>query len=112
MQSKKQLILWVLNVLNNESDENTPITQTKIADIISDMYPCDRKTVSRNIKFLQEMGYPIKKTRRGFYMDKLFSIEDVAYVRSAIVSAGGKSDTEKEELAQKVAAVLTKLIRR
>ena len=45
-------------------------------------------------------------------MDKLFSIEDVAYVRSAIVSAGGKSDTEKEELAQKVAAVLTKLIRR
>ena len=37
MQSKKQLILWILNVLNNESDENTPITQTKIADIISDM---------------------------------------------------------------------------
>ena len=49
MQSKKQLILWVLNVLNNESDENTPITQTKIADIISDMYPCDRKTVSTAI---------------------------------------------------------------
>ena len=35
MQSKKQLILWVLNVLNNESDENNPITQTKITDIIS-----------------------------------------------------------------------------
>ena len=113
MQSKKQLILLVLNELNANSDEKHPLTQIQIAENISGkQFTCDRKTVCRNIKFLQEMGYPIKKTRRGFYMDKLFSVEDVAYVRSTIVSAGGKSDTEKEELAQKVAAVLTKLIRR
>ena len=86
MQSKKQLILWVLNVLNNESDENNPITQTKIADIISDIYPCDRKTVCRNIKFLQEMGYPIKKVSKGFYMErKVFSVEEVNYIKAAIM---------------------------
>lgn len=38
MQSKKQLILWVLNILNSESDECRPITQTKIADVISEVY--------------------------------------------------------------------------
>ena len=78
MQSKKQLILWVLNVLNSESDENNPITQTKIAEIISDIHPCDRKTVSRNIQFLQAMGYPIMKVSKGFYMArKVFSVEEV-----------------------------------
>ena len=113
MQSKKQLILWVLNVLNNESDANTPITQTKIADIISDMFPCDRKTVSRNIKFLQEMGYPIKKTRKGFYMERrVFSIEEINFIKSAILESKRKDDTEKAVLAEKVSDILNKMYQR
>ena len=113
MQSKKQLILWVLNVLNNESDENTPITQTKIADIISDMYHCDRKTVSRNIKFLQEMGYPIKKTSKGFYMERrVFSVEEVNFIKAAIMNSTGKDDTEKAMLVEKVSEVLSKMYQR
>ena len=113
MQSKKQLILWVLNVLNSESDENNPITQTKIADVISDMYPCDRKTVSRNIKFLQEMGYPIKKTNKGFYMERrVFSIEEVSFIKAAIMEATGKDDAEKAALAEKVSEVLSKMYQR
>lgn len=113
MQSKKQLILWVLNVLNNESDANTPITQTKIADIISDMFPCDRKTVSRNIKFLQEMGYPIKKTSKGFYMERrVFSIEEINFIKSAILESKSKDDTEKAALAEKVSNILNKMYQR
>ena len=113
MQSKKQLILWVLNVLNNESDESAPITQTKIADIISDMYPCDRKTVSRNIKFLQEMGYPIKKTSKGFYMERrVFSVEEVKFIKAAIMGSTGKDETEKAALAEKVSDVLGGIYRR
>lgn len=108
MQSKKQLILWVLNVLNNESDENHPITQTKIAEIISKLYPCDRKTVSRNIKFLQEMGYPIKKTKKGMFMaHKVFSVDEVLFVKNAIINASEKDESEKKELAERIANVLT-----
>ena len=113
MQSKKQLILWVLNVLNNESDENNPITQTKIADIISDMYPCDRKTVSRNIKFLQKMGYPIKKTNKGFYIERrVFSIEEIKFIKTAIMESTSKNDTEKAALAEKVSEILSKMYQR
>ncbi|MBR5823558.1 MAG: hypothetical protein IKY67_05415 [Paludibacteraceae bacterium] len=113
MQSKKQLILWVLNVLNNESDENNPITQTKIADIISDIYPCDRKTVCRNIKFLQEMGYPIKKVSKGFYMErKVFSTEEVNYIKAAIMGSTGKDETEKAALVEKVSDILGGIYRR
>ena len=113
MQSKKQLILLVLNELNANSDEKHPLTQIQIAENISGRkYTCDRKTVCRNIKFLQEMGYPIKKTKRGFYLDKVFSIEDIAFVKSAIFIADGKSEQEKDELARKVVDVLAKQYRR
>lgn len=113
MTTKKQLILWVLNILNNESDEKHPMTQTGIAEIISKVYPCDRKTVSRNIKYLKEMGYPIVKTAKGFYMDrKAFLIDEVDFVRNAILNAEGKSLDEKENLAKKVAELMSKTYRR
>ena len=113
MESKKQLILLVLNELNINSDKNHPLTQTQIAKNLSgEKYSCDRKTVCRNIKFLQEMGYPIKKTKRGFYFDKVFSVEDIAFVKEAILSTEGKSDFEKDEIARKVVDILTKQYRR
>ncbi len=113
MESKKQLILLVLNELNANTDKNNPETQTQIAkNITGKDYKCDRKTVCRNIKFLQEMGYPIKKTTKGFYVDKEFPLDEVTYVKAAIMSAEGKSEIEKEELANKVAAVLTNKYRR
>ncbi len=113
MQSKKQLILWILSILENETDMKNPKTQVEIAEIISKVYPCERKTVCRNIKFLKEMGYPIEKTTKGFYMNrKRFSQDEVAFVKKAILSAYGKTEKEKEELSGKVADVLTKQYRR
>ena len=113
MQSKKQLILWVLNLLNNESDEHHPLTQTKMAQIISLRYPCDRKTVCRNLNFLKEMGYPIKKTKDGFYMDKrAFSLSEIEFVKNAIMGASFGDEPQRSELAERVADVLTKTYRR
>ncbi len=109
MQSKKQLILCVLNLLNNETDKDNPLTQIELAKRISgEKFSCDRKTVCRNIKFLKEMGYPIKKTNRGFYMDKTFSKADIAFVKLAILSAEGKSKVEKQKLAESIAYILAK----
>ena len=113
VQSKKQLILLVLNELNVNSDESHPLTQTQIVKNLSgEKYTCDRKTVCRNIKFLQAMGYPIKKSSKGFYFDKVFSVEDIAFVKEAILSADGKSEFEKSEIAGKVVDILTKKYRR
>ena len=113
MQPKKQLILLVLNELNVNSDERHPLTQTQIAKNLSGVkYACDRKTVCRNIKFLQEMGYPIKKSSKGFYFEKTFSVEEIAFVKEAILLANGKSESEKSEIAKKVVDILTKHYRR
>ena len=116
MESKKQLILLILNELNANSDENNPLSQAQIAKNISgEKFLCDRKTVCRNVKFLMDMGYPIKKKEKnkGFYMDnKLFSRDDVDFIRSAIINAEGKDETEKAELARKVTYLLNKTYRR
>ncbi len=113
MQSKKQLILLVLNELHANSDENNPLTQVEIAKNLSgDKFVCDRKTVCRNIKFLQEMGYPIKKTGKGFYFEKEFSLGDIAFIKDAVLGAEGRTIEEKKELSEKVSEALTKLYAR
>ena len=103
MEKKKQLILLVLKILETESDANHPLTQTEIAKTISDVYPCDRKTVGRNIKYLCEMGYPIIKTGKGFYMDrKAFSVDEIEFIISAVMNSKGKRIDEKKELTDKI----------
>ena len=108
MEKKKHLILLVLKLLETETDANHPITQTEIAKTISEVYPCDRKTVGRNIKDIKELGYPIMKTTKGFYMDrKLFTVKEIDFVTSAIVAANGMHIEEKEALANNVKDVLS-----
>ena len=68
MSEKKYLIILVLKILETNTDREHPITQVRLAEQIADVYPCDRKTVGRNIAFLQKVGYPIVKTTKGFYM--------------------------------------------
>ena len=109
MEKKKHLILLVLKLLETETDANHPITQTEIAKTISEVYPCDRKTVGRNIKDLKELGYPIMKTTKGFYMDeKRFTVDEIDFVINAIITASGMRVEDKEALANNVKDVLSR----
>ncbi len=113
MSSKKQSILLVLKILESESSKERPMTQVAIADLISKVYLCDRKTVCRNIKTLITLGYPIVKTTKGFYMEsRAFSPEEIAFVQPAILQGDGKSDSEREALSEAVCAILRKQYRR
>ena len=68
--SKKVIILYVLNVLKLYSSPENPVSQTAISNYLNDIdVPCDRKTVGRNIGYLIDFGYPIKKVgTRGYYL--------------------------------------------
>ncbi len=114
MKSKKQLIIWILKILESSTDEKNTLTQTKIAEMIStESHPCDRKTVCRNIKFLQDMGYPIIKTKPGFYMaNKPFSVEELQFVKAAILSSPNKTEVEKAELSERVERELSRIYKR
>lgn len=103
MREKKYLIILILKILENENDENHPLTQCKIAQAISEIFPCDRKTVGRNICFLMKVGYPIKKTSRGFYLDgKKFTVEEIDFILDAVRAATWKNETEKDAIIRRL----------
>lgn len=109
--SKKYIIVLVLKLLEN-SDKYKPITQTQMAEIISLTYPCDRKTVGRNIKFLKEIGYPIIKTSRGYYMgDRTFSRREREYILNSI-KLNPEPYEDKEELYGKLRDLLISIYER
>ena len=107
--TKKYIIVLTLKILETDTDKKNPITQTKIAEDISRVYPCDRKTVGRNIKYLKEVGYPIIKTKKGFYMDrKIFSLEEINFIKNAIALSPNGSASEKENILKELIPMLVK----
>ena len=102
MNTKKHLIILVLKILENNTDSRWPKTQVEIANEISRVYPCDRKTVGRNIKFLKEMGYPIVKTNRGYYMEgRTFNKKEIDYILTS-VKINPEIFNNKEDLYEKL----------
>ena len=70
--AKKSSILYVLNIIKLYSSKEYPVSQSAICNFLNEInVPCDRKTVGRNIEYLQEFGYPIVNVPgKGFYIDK------------------------------------------
>ena len=70
--AKKTIIIYILNVLKRYSSKEFPVSQTAICAYLNDIdIPCERKTVGRNIGYLIEFGYPIKKVfGKGYWLDK------------------------------------------
>ena len=113
MKNKKYLIILILKILESHTDSDNRLTQVSIAQQISEVYPCDRKTVGRNIKFLQKIGYPIIKTSKGFYMDnKVFSVNEINYIVNAIENAKESNGINKIELKEKTKNQLNGLKRK
>jgi len=81
--AKKIIIIYVLNVLRVYSSPENPVSQTAISNYLNDIdVPCDRKTVGRNIEYLREFGYPIKKViGKGYYL----TAEDIAATGKKLV---------------------------
>jgi biotin operon repressor len=104
---KKSTLLFTVKVLENLATEQTPLSQSKIADELDRMdHACNRKTVGRHIALLKEMGYPIVRTARGYYLRvHRFSKEEIKLVTNAIRETHDDS-INTAELASRVKQVL------
>ena len=112
INSKKYLIILILKILETETDEENPITQKKITELISSTYPCDRKTVGRNIGFLKDVGYPIVKTSKGFYLNtKKFTVEEVDFIIKSVLESTKKTEEERQNISERLMSVLNKIYR-
>ncbi len=64
MNSKKTLILNILDILRRYSDPDHPLSQKQISDILEKEYymKADRKSIKRNLSELCDLGYDIEFT--------------------------------------------------
>ncbi len=112
MNTKKHLIILILKILETETDFLKPLTQTKIAAIVSENYPCDRKTVGRNIEALIHIGYPIIKTSRGVYLNgKRFTVTESKFILDAVRNAPSQNKALKESIFNRLSETLNKIYR-
>ena len=64
--AKKTIILYVLKMLQEGSSKEHPITLTNMTKVLNSMgIPCERRTIGRNVDYLIDFGYPIKKIKGG-----------------------------------------------
>lgn len=70
MEPKKLAPLRILQILQEHSDSEHPLTQDDIADRLDRDYGImlERKAVGRNLNMLKEAGYPIASVRDGSYL--------------------------------------------
>ena len=103
MSIKKASILITLAVLERESEYGRPISQVEIARLLTDAgIPCDRKTVGRDIAVLRKIGYSVKRTSRGFYMEqKGFTLDEIKFVINCVENSEA-SGIDKEDLKERL----------
>lgn len=76
--AKKTIILYVLYMFEKGICKHAPATATEISNVLNSLgVKCDRKTVGRNIRYLQDFGYPIVKGKRGYYMNGALNAQNI-----------------------------------
>ena len=76
-EPKKRLILATLEVLKRHTDEEHPLKQVRIQQLIQEEYglAIDRKSLRRNLAQLQEAGYPVEGGTVWYYVHEFHSSE-------------------------------------
>ena len=69
-EPKKFAAIRILQILQERSSEEHPLTQSEISNILNNSYgiELERKAISNNIQLLIEADYDIIKTSKGIYL--------------------------------------------
>lgn len=105
LESKKLLILRILNVLEQFSDDNHPLTYGGILELLKSEYniECERKAIGRNVSFLKEAGYSIINTKKGIYIEnKLFESSEIRLLIDSVLASRHINEKHSKQLIDKL----------
>ncbi len=110
--NKKLLILYILKILEEYSDENHPLTHNDIINKIYSNYgmTAERKAIGANIQSLIDFGYEIENIpRKGWYLsERLFEDGEITFLIDSVFSSSSISGKYSVELADKISTLLSK----
>lgn len=106
---QKYKLLKLLELLQQESDEEHPITTDELCNKLSDMgISCERRTLSKDIDVLNSLGYEIMWVwvgkKKGYYIeDRSFSVPELKILIDAVQAASFVTPKKTQELIEKIA---------
>lgn len=106
---QKYKLLKLLELLRNHTDEQHPLTTSKLCQQLIDMgISCERRTLSKDIALLNDIGYEIMwcwvGKEKGYYIeDRSFSIPELKILIDAVQAANFITNKKTAELIDKIA---------
>jgi len=107
--SQKIKLLKLVEILRTETDENNPLKTFEICQKLQDIgISCDRRTLSKDIKLLNDEGYEIMSEFIGHDMayyvsDRNFSIPELKILIDAVQASSFITPKKTDELIDKIA---------
>ena len=108
MAEKKIKILYLLKLLQEETDKNHTLDATEISQRLE----CNRKTIYSDVEMLREFGIPVeqmKGSNPGYYIEKRdFELPELKLLVDAVQSSKFITGKRSEELIRKLEKLTTK----
>ena len=113
LQDKKALNMLILEILEQYTDSDHPLTQMEIVDLLEKNYgvPCTRQTVKNNLMLLGEMGYEISMEGGIFLMSRQFENAELRLLIDSVLFSRTLSGKQAKRLIEKLTGLGNKYFR-
>ena len=113
LQDKKALNMLILEILEQYTDSDHPLTQMEIVDLLKKNYgvPCTRQTVKNNLMLLGEMGYEISMEGGICLMSRQFENAELRMLIDSVLFSRTLSGKQAKRLIEKLTGLGNKYFR-
>ena len=111
IEPKKLAPLRILQILEEYTDYDHPLTQEEIVNYLDKDYGLmvERKLVGRNLSILKEAGYDIESDRRGSYLaERPFEDSELRLLIDGVLSSRYITAKHSKDLIQKLCGLSNK----
>lgn len=115
MEPKKLALLRILQILQNESDFEHPLTQEDIAKLLDNRYGIviERKAIGRNLSLLKEADFGIESDKRGSYLaERTFEDSELRLLIDGVLASRHIAAKHSKELIEKLSGLSNRHFKR
>ena len=107
---KKLIPLYILNILRKYTDQDSPLRQKDIVQILKDSFNicCERKSIARNINYLIDAGFDIRNEKGYYIVDQKFSDCEISLMINNILYAKYIPKIHRNSLIDKLSSLASK----
>lgn len=113
-EPKKLALLRILQILQEDTDADHPLTQAEIAEILNNRYGIviERKAIGYNLSLLKEAGYEIESGRAGsFLAEREFDDMEIRVLIDAVLNSRSITESYSKDLIKRLAKLSGKHFR-